>query len=72
MKASVFISSLRTDQINHITVIMFSVDSKDAIHDPLVDSLVILKSTLFQLLGQHLIGNLSTRLLDKHKPTCFA
>ena len=72
MKASVFISSLCTDQINLITVVMFSVDSKNAIHDPLVDSLMILKSTLFELLSQHLVVNRSSYLLEKHNPTCFA
>ena len=58
MKASLFISSLCPDQINLITVVMFSVDSKNAIHDPLVDSLMIRKSTLCQLRPDclHLLG----------------
>ena len=55
-----------------ITVITFSVDSKNTIDDPLVSGFMSLKSTLLQLFSENLIQNLSNRLLDEHNLTCFA
>ena len=55
-----------------ITVITFSVDSKNAIDDPLVSGFMNLESTLLQLFSEHLLQNQSSRLLDEHNLTCFA